>query len=115
MSTKMITKMTDRPVVLACPPGVSMASVRGTGLSLVPALLPVFPARVRNERPTQASAAAAKAQAPAYAFAAVANGAGAFSARGAEAGAAGQPIGQQKTTQHGKWAFRGLEPWSDPA
>ncbi|MBY8876957.1 hypothetical protein [Actinacidiphila acidipaludis] len=104
-------KMTDRSVTLACSRRVS---VPATGLSAA-ALLPISPVRERSERPTQAPAvAAAKAQAQAYAFAAAANGAGAGTATGA-AGANGHAIGQQKTQQHGKWAFRGLEPWSDPA
>ncbi|MEE1741620.1 hypothetical protein [Streptomyces sp. BE147] len=103
-------KMTDRSVVSAYSLGLACSSefsLRGTGLSgfslsavspLSPASLPVT--RERNERPFQAPAAAvAKAtQAQAYAFAAV--GAGA----------------EQKTKQHHTmWAFRGPEPWSDPA
>ncbi len=105
------TKMTDRSVIATCPLGIS---VRGTGLPVSPALLPVMPPMsVRSERPIQAPAvAAAKAQAPAYAFAAAATGAGAGTATGAQA-ANGQH--EQQKTQHGKWAFRGLEPWSDPA
>jgi hypothetical protein len=104
------TKMTDRSVIATCPLGVSL---RATGLS-ASLLLPVVPVRERNERPIQAPAvaAAAKTQASAYAFAAAANGAGAGTAKGAD----GPANGQQKTQQHGnKWAFRGLEPWSDPA
>ncbi|MGW2856339.1 hypothetical protein ACWDAZ_31665, partial [Streptomyces sp. NPDC001215] len=55
-----------------------------------------LPIRERNERPTKALEAVA-AQAQAYAFAA--------------AGA-----GFRKQTQHHlMWAFRGPEPWSDPA
>jgi hypothetical protein len=124
--------MTDRPVAAACSLDVSMvdvlmrnldmrdAAVRGTGLSVSAALLPVLPARERSERPTGAPAvAAAKAQASAYAFAAAANGAGATSAHaGGTADGSGIANGngqQKKTQQHGKWAFRGLEPWSDPA
>ncbi|WP_329136222.1 hypothetical protein OG552_24085 [Streptomyces sp. NBC_01476] len=118
------TKMTDRSVVATCPLGISMPA---TGLSAVSLLLPVMPVRERSERPTQAPAvAAAVAQAQAYASAAPTNGAGAGGAKGANAanGAAlnGRAFkeyafnGQQKKTQqHGKWAFRGLEPWSDPA
>ena len=104
------TEMTDRSVVAASPLGVSL---RGAGLLSCTALLPVTPVRGRSERPTMALAvAAAKAEArDAYAFAAAANGAGV--GQGA-LGANGQ-IEQQKKTQHGKWAFRGLEPWSDPA
>jgi hypothetical protein len=115
MISQMATvKMTDRPVIAACSLDVSFAGagVRGTGLSVSSALLPALPVRERSERPTQAPAAAAKAQATtAYAFAVAANGAGAGTAEGAN----GHAIGQQKTQQHGKWAFRGLEPWSDPA
>lgn len=102
------TKMTDRSVIATCPIGISL---RGTGLSST-SLLPVLPVREPSERPTQAPAvAAAQAQASAYAFAAAAYGAGAGTAEGVNSA-----NGQQKTQQHGmKWAFRGLEPWSDPA
>ncbi|WNI17888.1 hypothetical protein [Actinacidiphila sp. ITFR-21] len=112
-------KMTDRSVIAACPLGMSL---RDTGLSATSLVMPALPVRDRSERPIQASAvAAAAAQASAYAFAAAANGAGAGTAKGANA-ANGQALNghafteQQKTQQHGtKWAFRGLEPWSDPA
>ncbi|BBA99949.1 hypothetical protein RVR_6796 [Actinacidiphila reveromycinica] len=125
ISNSTITKVTDRPVAAAaCSLDVSMISLRGTGLSLSSALLPVLPVRERNERPTEAPAvAAAKAQATAYAFTSAAVGAGATDAhsamRGANGGQAaivtGLVIGQQeKQTQHGSWAFRGPEPWSDP-
>ncbi|MET8431636.1 hypothetical protein OG612_25980 [Streptomyces sp. NBC_01527] len=100
-------KMTDLSVVSACSLGLacsSESSLRGTGLSGISAAGPLslasLPVRERNERPTQApTAAVAKGQAKAaYAFAAV--GAGA----------------EQQTTHHHKmWAFRGPEPWSDPA
>jgi hypothetical protein len=104
-----ISKATDRSVIAACPLGISMHGTR-----MASARLLVSPANERNERPMQASAvAAAAAQVSAYAFAAATNGAGAGTAEGA-AGANGFANGQQKT-QHGKWAFRGLEPWSDPA
>ncbi len=109
------TKMTDRSVVSACTLGSSLlvassaASLRGTGLSgvaaLSPAPLSIAPVRGTveggNERPTGAPVAAvAKAQAQAYAFAAT-----------------GAGFTKQTTTQHHHkmWAFRGLEPWSDPA
>ncbi|GAA1352013.1 hypothetical protein [Streptomyces beijiangensis] len=97
-------KMTDTSVVATCPLG---SSLLGTGLSGVSAVSPValasLPVRERNERPTKApEAAVAKAEAKAYAFAAT--GAGFGSAT------------QQTTQHHHKmWAFRGLEPWSDPA
>ena len=98
-------KMTDRSVVASlCMLG---ASEQGTGLSGIPAVRPAsavslagLPVRERNERderPTKALEAVA-AQAQAYAFTAV--GAGS----------------RKQTTQHHlMWAFRGPEPWSDPA
>ncbi|MFD9791816.1 hypothetical protein ACFWXK_12780 [Streptomyces sp. NPDC059070] len=102
------TKMTDRSVVATCPLG---SSAQGTGLStgvsglrglsvVIPVSLANLPVRNGNERPTQAPAAVvAEGQAMAYAFA-----------------AAGAGAEKQTTTQHHKmWAFRGLEPWSDPA
>ncbi|MFE9647890.1 hypothetical protein ACFYO0_28010 [Streptomyces sp. NPDC006365] len=93
-------KMTDRSVVSTCLLGVSNL---GTGLPGIPAVRPasalslaVLPVRERNERPMKALEAV-EAQAQAYAFAA--------------AGA-----GSRKQTQHHTmWAFRGPEPWSDPA
>ena len=94
-------KMTDRSVVVSlCMLG---ASIPGTGLSGIRAVRPAspvslagLPARERNERPTKALEAV-EAQAQAYAFTA--------------AGA-----GSRKQTQHHlMWAFRGPEPWSDPA
>ncbi|ARF75094.1 hypothetical protein ACPEIF_01585 [Streptomyces sp. NPDC012600] len=101
-------KMTGLSVVSTCPLGLtrtSVASLRATGLSGISAVSPLSPAslpvmRERNERPVEASAAAVAkdAQAQVYAFAA------------ADAGA-------EKQTQqhHTMWAFRGPEPWSDPA
>ncbi|WP_326699707.1 hypothetical protein OG909_21875 [Streptomyces sp. NBC_01754] len=99
-------KMTDRSVVSAYSLGViasSELSLRGTGMSggsaVSPLSLAAFPVRERNERPTEASAAAvAKGQAQAYAFA-----------------AAGSGAEKQTTHHHTMWAFRGPEPWSDPA
>ena len=96
-------KMTDRSVVSACLLGFSSL---GTGLSGIPAVRPAssvslagLPVRERNERPTKALAAAvAAAQAQAYAFA-----------------AAGAGCRKQTTQHHTMWAFRGPEPWSDPA
>ncbi|MCX4819240.1 hypothetical protein OG883_04830 [Streptomyces sp. NBC_01142] len=96
-------KMTDRSVASACSLGFSSAFV-GTGTSGISAVLPAsglggLPVLERNERPTKAlEAAVAAAKARAYAFAATS----------AEA--------KKQTTQHHMmWAFRGLEPWSDPA
>jgi hypothetical protein len=115
MTSPMSTKLIGRPMVIACSLD---ASLRGTGLSA--ASLPVLPGLERSERPMQASAVAAAAMAgTAHGSAAAANGAGAgtakvaFAANGPANGLA-YGNGQQKT-QYGKWAFRGLEPWSDPA
>ena len=102
-STKAIStaKMTDRSVVSTCMLGVSNL---GTGLSGISAVRPasslslaVLPVRERDERPTKALEAVA-AQAQAYAFA-----------------AAGAGFRKQTTQHHQMWAFRGPEPWSDPA
>lgn len=105
------TKMTDHSVSAACTLGSSLlvagsaASLRGTGLSglaaVSPASLASLPVRESNERPTKApEAAVAKAQAKAYAFAA--------------AGAGSKTQTTQQHHQNKMWAFRGLEPWSDP-
>jgi len=96
-------KMTDRSVVASlCMLG---ASDLGTGLSGIRAGRPAsavslagLPVRERNERPTKALEAAVVAQAQAYAF--TATGAG---------------FRKQTTQHHQMWAFRGPEPWSDPA
>jgi hypothetical protein len=95
-------KMTDRSAVSLCTLG---ASHSGTGLSGIPAVRPAaaaapagLPVRERNERPTKALEAAVTAQAQAYAF--TATGAG---------------FRKQTTQHHLMWAFRGPEPWSDPA
>lgn len=104
------TKVTDRSVTATCTLG---SSLQGTGLfagvsglvgasAVVPASLSSLPVRdERNERPIQApEAAVAKGRAKAHAFAA------------AGAGAEKQT---KKYQHHMMWAFRGLEPWSDPA
>ncbi|WP_432191586.1 hypothetical protein [Streptomyces sp. bgisy027] len=96
-------KMTDRSVVASlCMLG---ASNQGTGLSGIRAVLPAssvslagLPIRERNERPTKALEAAVEARAHAYAFAAT-----------------GAGFRKQTTQHHQMWAFRGPEPWSDPA
>ncbi|GAB2856968.1 hypothetical protein GCM10027074_24980 [Streptomyces deserti] len=96
-------KMTDRSAVSLCMLGVSNL---GTGLSGIRAVRPassIAPAglvvRERNERPTKAlEAAAVAAQAQAYAFAAT-----------------GAGFRKQTAQHHLMWAFRGPEPWSDPA
>ncbi|GGW58436.1 hypothetical protein [Streptomyces griseoloalbus] len=96
-----IVKMTDRSAVSLCMLG---ASNQGTGLSGIRAARPASslacsaPAvRERDERPTEALEAVV-AQAQAYAFA-----------------AAGAGFRKQTTQHHLMWAFRGPEPWSDPA
>ncbi|QES08240.1 hypothetical protein DEJ44_23220 [Streptomyces venezuelae] len=93
-------KMTDRSVASTCSLGVSVSAFIGTGLSAAGlAGLGMRPAvEFRNERPTKALEAGAAVKAKAYDFAAT--GAGT----------------QQQTTTHDHkmWAFRGLEPWSDP-
>ncbi|WP_079078857.1 hypothetical protein [Streptomyces sp. DSM 15324] len=95
-------KLTDRSVVSTCMLG---ASTLGTGLSGIRAGRPAsssvapagLPVRERDERPTQALEAV-KGQAQAYAFT-----------------AAGAGFRKQTTQHHLMWAFRGPEPWSDPA
>jgi len=102
-SSSNTVKMTDLSVVVStCPLGVSNP---GTGLSGIPAVRPAsslslagLPVRERNERPTKALEAAVVAGAHAYAFAAA--GAGSL---------------KQTQQHHTMWAFRGPEPWSDPA
>nr|WP_202499825.1 hypothetical protein [Streptomyces sp. SID5476] len=94
--------MTDRSAVSLCMLGVSNL---GTGLSAISGGRPAtsvslagLPVRERNERPSKALEAAVEAQAQAYAFA-----------------AAGAGFRKQTTQHHLMWAFRGPEPWSDPA
>ncbi|GHB41413.1 hypothetical protein GCM10010377_35210 [Streptomyces viridiviolaceus] len=102
INSSSIVKMTDRSAVSLCMLGVSNP---GTGLSGIPAVRPAssaaaagLPVRERSERPTKALEAAVVAQAHAYAF--TATGAG---------------FRKQTTQHHLMWAFRGPEPWSDPA
>lgn len=99
-------KMTDLSVVATCTLG---SSLRGTGLSgfgrlsgtevARPESLAVLTLSERTARPTEAPAAVVAAGANAFAIAA---------ANGAESR-------QQYQTQHEMWAYRGLEPWRDPA
>ncbi|WP_107056870.1 hypothetical protein [Streptomyces sp. NRRL S-378] len=101
------TAMTDRSVDASCLLG--SVSALGSGASAISAgrpaaLLATLAVSERNERPTQAPVAvlAAEAQAHgAYGFAAAAG--------------AGSLKKQTKQQHHLMWAFRGLEPWSDPA
>ncbi|MFF2773268.1 hypothetical protein ACFVU3_00015 [Streptomyces sp. NPDC058052] len=91
-------KMTDRSVVSACSLGLSAFALLGSGLPVTGLSGRGVALIERDERPTKARVAEeGKAGITAYGFAA--------------AGA-----GKQQTTQHHTmWAFRGLEPWSDPA
>jgi hypothetical protein len=103
-------KMTARSVASVCPLGFSATELAVSGLSgsdLTGPGLPVFgrpavlsgrPVRVRDERETKALEAAAATQAQAHAFA-----------------AAGAGTPKQMNQHLTMWAFRGLEPWSDPA
>ncbi|MFI1763994.1 hypothetical protein ACH41H_18350 [Streptomyces sp. NPDC020800] len=100
-STTSTAKLTDRSAVSTCMLGVSN---QGTGLSGIRAVRPAsslslagLPIRERNERPTKALEAV-EARAHAYVFA-----------------AAGAGFRKQTKQHHLMWAFRGPEPWSDPA
>lgn len=96
------TKMTARSIASACSLGFSSASidaaVPGVSAVLLASGLGGLPVLDRNERPTKApEAGVAAAKVRTYAFAAT----------GAET--------KQQTQHHTMWAFRGLEPWRDPA
>ena len=100
-STSGSVKMTGLSAASLCMLG---ASNPGTGLSGIPAVRPAspvsladLPVRERDERPTEALEAVV-AQAQAYAFT-----------------AAGAGFRKQTTQHHLMWAFRGPDPWSDPA
>ncbi|KIZ14211.1 hypothetical protein [Streptomyces natalensis] len=101
-------KMTDLSVVATCTLG---SSLLGTGLSgfgrlsgspaARPESLAVLTRSERTARPTEApEVAATGAVANAFACAAAANGA---------------ESRKQYQSQHDMWAYRGLEPWRDPA
>lgn len=101
INTSAIAELTDCSTVSLCIPGASQ-STGLSGLRAVRSASSVAPAgfavRERDERPTKALEAAVVAEAQAYAF--TATGAGC----------------RKRTTQHHlMWAFRGPEPWSDPA
>lgn len=93
------TELTGRPVTATCLLG---SRLRGTGVfGVVPTgSEQLGNVRFVDVRPTEAPAVAAAAQAQAYAIAHAANGAGA---------------GCQKKQHLTMWAFRGHEPWRDPA
>ncbi|MFI5753745.1 hypothetical protein [Streptomyces sp. NPDC051569] len=95
-------KMTDPSVASACSLGFFGSELIASGLSGACAMrtgnLLGLPVRERDERPTKAlEAEVAAAKAKAYAYAAT----------GAET--------KKQTQHHTMWAFRRLEPWSDPA
>lgn len=89
------TEMADRSAVSACLLG---SRLNGIGVSGV--VLGGSERLFGDERPIKAPAAAAVAQANACVSGFAANGAG---------------EGRQKTQYHTMWAFRGHEPWRDPA
>ncbi|MEF9906269.1 hypothetical protein [Streptomyces sp. P9-A2] len=101
INTSSVVKMTDHSAVSLCILGVSN---QGTALSGIPAARPAssvasagLVVRERDERPIKALEAG-EAQAKTYAFAAT-----------------GAGFREQTTQHHLMWAFRGPEPWSDPA
>lgn len=100
--TTITTEPTGREVLASCLSGTRLSGTRAFGFAAArPAALAVLSIRERaGERPTQAPAVVAAAQADAYAFTGAANGAG---------------NGQKQAKHHTMWAFRGLEPWRDPA
>lgn len=103
-------KMTDRSVVSACSFDVLLSGLLATdGSTSIATVLsgvsagrtnPVtLPVMGGNQRPSKALAAeVAAAEAKAYAFA-----------------AAGAESKKQTKQHHTMWAFRGPDPWSDPA
>lgn len=91
-------KMTDRSVVVSCLLG---SRLRGTGLPGV--------ALRGNERPAKALAVAAGAAAEAERYASD------FAVASAGVGSQKTQIQTQTQHEHAMWAFRGLNPWRDPA
>ncbi|WP_043266005.1 hypothetical protein [Streptomyces sp. CT34] len=100
-------KMTDLSVVAPCALGFSLlgtglsGSGRLSGTEVARPAVAVLTGSECTARPTEApEAAVATASANPFAFAAAANGA---------------ESRKQYQTQHEMWAYRGLEPWRDPA
>ncbi|MFJ4923633.1 hypothetical protein [Streptomyces sp. NPDC088725] len=96
-------KFTDLAVVSVRTLGFCGSELIATGLSAGSAArttalsgLPVRPVRVRDERPGEALEAGVATAA-------------------AKVGAAAATGAEIKNQHHTMWAFRGLEPWSDPA
>lgn len=93
------TKLTGHSGISSCLLATRLHSTGVSGVVLHGAELVRNERLVGDERPIKAPAAVA-AQANAYASAFAANGAG---------------EGSQKTQQYLMWAFRGHDPWRDPA
>ncbi|MEU8760335.1 hypothetical protein [Streptomyces sp. NPDC048659] len=114
-------KMTDRSVVSASALGFTadasvsgslctsasfatsallVSTLPGTGMPVLGMADLLVERPETNERPTKALEAGVAGKATAYGFAAT---------------GAGFETKQQTTQHHLMWAFRGLEPWSDPA
>lgn len=101
MSTTITRKLISREATASCLLGFRLSGAGVSGAEAMrPFSLAVLSTRERGtERPVQAPAVAA-AQADAYALIGAAKGAD----------------NEQKQSQHHTmWAFRGLEPWRDPA
>ncbi|MET8679177.1 hypothetical protein ABZW18_16790 [Streptomyces sp. NPDC004647] len=109
-----INKLAGREVIASCLPGVTVPL--GTGLSGAVEARPVERERgsvAISGRPTQAPAAVAMAAAQASAYALAANGAD-LQQKWTDGGFAGFTTSAAEQ-HHTMRAFRGLEPWRDPA
>ncbi len=104
MTTMITTELGGREVFASCLLGSRLSGTGVFGVAAArPGSLSALSIRERaGERPTQAPAVAAVAQADACVFA------GGIAANGADSG-------QKQAQYHTMWAFRGLEPWRDPA
>ncbi|GAA2465794.1 hypothetical protein [Streptomyces macrosporus] len=102
MTTLITKELIGLEAVASCLLGSSLSGTGVSGVTVArPASRVVLPIRERGgERPTQAPEAVTVAQADAYVFTDAANGA---------------ENGQKQSQHHTMWAFRGLEPWRDPA
>ncbi|MCI0383976.1 hypothetical protein [Streptomyces sp. CNQ085] len=100
--TMITAEQTGREVLASSLLGSRLSGIRVLGVATAcPASLSALPIHERaGERPAQAPAVVAAAQADACAFTGAANGAG---------------NGREQAKHHTMWAFRGLEPWRDPA
>ncbi len=102
MTTLTTKELTGLEAIASCLLGSCLSGTGVSGATVArPASRVVLPTRERAaERPIQALEAAVEAQADAYVFTSVANGA---------------ENGQKQSHHRTMWAFRGLEPWRDPA